>query len=639
MNVRRLFLLSCCVVSWCAPGGFAQIQQPGAGSDVPARPRLLSPLPDAGAIRTRPFFSWSATPGAVAYVLQLSTDSSFTTLMVSDTLGTDTTAHLPLPLAQRQAFAWRVGAVDASGFCVFADTAWCVTGAVPVARHVTLFDSRRDELNTAVSVVRNDNPYPVTIDSALIHPRMIVHTRMPLVLGAGDSMVMQLTYRPRTFGNETDTVWLAGEEGLTAVAFRARCSAPVLATRLYQVTLGPCAVTDSAAATLEFSNVGPLNKLTVRRVRTRTQFFSASFLPVRMLEPGEVLRVPVKFHVRAFKQDAFGTYTDTCLVESDGGEGRVVLRGESPSPRAWVEPQVLSFGDVAAGDTAVAVLRVMNRSVNDLRVDSIAARSRSVRPLLAKGKIGRTDTLLVPFRFVAGKYGTFMDTVSLANNSWWGALRIPVTARIPLPVLETGVDRMDFGTVRKGDTAGVVVRLSNSSISALRVDSIRTRTKAFRFSRPALPATVRKGDTLSFTLYFFPDSVRYFIDTLVIGSSAAGSPRKIVISGNGSPAGRESGTAAAPGQFELFQNFPNPFRGTTTFRYVLPEPGHVRLEIFTTLGQEVAVIVDGEQDAGYHNATWTATVTSGVYYYRLVATPRNDPGRQYKGTRKMVVMR
>jgi hypothetical protein len=232
-----------------------------------------------------------------------------------------------------------------------------------------------------------------------------------------------------------------------------------------------------------------------------------------------------------------------------------------------------------------------------------------------------------------------MDTVSLANNSWWGALRIPVIARIPLPVLETGTDRMDFGTVPKGDTAGVVVRLSNSSISALRVDSIRTRTKAFRFNRPALPATVRKGDTLSFTLYFFPDSIRYFTDTLIIGSSAAGSPRKIVLTGNGSPPGKESGTAAVAGQFELFQNFPNPFRGTTTFRYNLPEPGHVRLEIFTTLGQEVAVIVDGEQEAGYHNATWTATVTSGVYYYRLVATPRNDPGRQYKGTRKMVVMR
>lgn len=617
----------------------AQVPQAAIEHGQPVRPHLRAPLTGSGATRIPPRFSWSAVPGATGYLLQISADTSFATCFVSDTLGTDTTALVGRPFAPLQEFAWRVGIADAAGGYIFSDTAWCVTGSVPAARQVTLSDSRRDEQNTAVTVLRNDNAYPVTIDSALVHPRMSVLRRMPLVIGAGDSMVVHLSYRPRAFGEESDTVWMAGESGMTGVAFHALCSPPVLAARVSQVTLGPCSVTDSAAATLEFANAGPFNKLTVRRVRTRTQFFSASFLPVRTLEPGEVLRVPVKFHVRAYKPDAFGTYTDTCLVESDGGAGRVVLRGESPSPRAWVEPQVLSFGDVAAGDTAVAVLRLVNRSVNDLRIDSIGTRTRSVRPLVAKGRIGRIDTLLVPFRFIAGKYGTFMDTVSVANNSWWGALRVPVIARIPLPVLETGADRVDFGTVRKSDTAGVVIRIANSSISPLRVDSIRTRTKAFRFNRPPLPATVRKGDTLSFTLYFFPDSVRFFSDTLVIGSTAAGSPRKIVLTGNGSPPGGNGGAAVAPGQFELYQNFPNPFRGTTTFRYVLPEPGHVRLEIFTTLGQGVAVLVDGEQDAGFHNVTWTATVTSGVYYYRLVATPRSDPNRQYKGTRKMVVMR
>ncbi len=616
-----------------------QAQLPSVDPAQAVRPRLLAPLSGAGPTRITPAFLWSSVPGAATYLFQVSPDTTFTTVLVSDTLGADTTTVSRRPFGPHESFAWRVGAADAAGGYVFSDTAWCITGNVPSVRHVTLADSRRDEQNTAVTVIRNDNPYPLTIDSALAHPRMSVLMRTPFVIGAGDSIVVPLIYRPRRFGQESDTLWMAGESGLTGVPFRATCSPPVLAARFSQMTLGPCSVTDSAAATLEFANAGPFNKLTVRRVRTRTQFFSASFLPVRTLEPGEVLRVPVKFHVRAYKADAFGTYTDTCLVESDGGDGRVVLRGESPSPRAWVEPQVLSFGDVAAGDTAVAVLRLMNRSVNDLRVDSIGTRTRAVRPLVTKGRIARTDTLLVPFRFVAGKYGTFVDTVSLANNSWWGAVRVPVIARIPLPMLETGMDRVDFGAVRKSDTAGVVIRIANSSISPLRVDSIRTRTRAFRFSRPPLPATVRKGDTLAFTVYFFPDSVRFFSDTLIIGSSAAGSPRKIILTGNGSPPGENAGTAATPGQFELYQNFPNPFRGTTTFRYVLPEPGHVRLEIFTTLGQVVAVLVDGEQDAGFHNVTWTATVTSGVYYYRLVATPRSDQSRQFKGTRKMVVMR
>jgi hypothetical protein len=619
----------------------AQVSRPPADVIIPSlmAPRPLSPDTGAGWIRTRPVFVWTSVPGAVSYVLQVTQDLPFGPAAMSDTLGLDTIAVSPRLLVPGSRYCWRVGAVDVAGRGVFSDSLWCATGPAPSARPVRLPDSRRDQENTAFTVIRNGNAYPVTIDSAHMHPRMFVRSLLPLVIGAGDSVIARLAYRPRMFRDDADTLLLATESGDIAVAYSARCSPPVLVARASQVTLGPVAVTDSAAATLEFINAGPFNKLTVRRVRTRTQFFSASFLPVRTLEPGEVLRVPVKFHVRAFKPDAFGTYTDTCLVDSDGGYGRVVLRGDSPSPRAWIEPQVLSFGDVAAQDTAVAVLRLMNRSVNDLRVDSVGNRTKAVRTLVTRGRVGRSDTLSLPFRFVAGRYGVFADTVVLVNNSWWGPVRIPVVATVPYPVLETGMDRIDFGVVRRNDTAGVVVRLASGSISALRVDSIRTRTRAFRFSRPTLPYTIRRGDTLAFTLYFFPDSVRYFSDTLVIGSNASGGPRRIVISGNGAPPGATGGSAAMPGAFELFQNFPNPFRGTTTFRYATPEPGHVRLEIFTTLGQQVALLVDGEQDAGFHNVAWTATVTSGVYYYRLVATPRSDPGRQYKGTRKMVVMR
>jgi hypothetical protein len=78
------------------------------------------------------------------------------------------------------------------------------------------------------------------------------------------------------------------------------------------------------------------------------------------------------------------------------------------------------------------------------------------------------------------------------------------------------------------------------------------------------------------------------------------------------------GVTTQPISFRLEQNFPNPFNPTTTIRFSLAQGGHVSLKIFDILGREVATLVNGELEAGLHQATFQASIySSGIYFARL----------------------
>ena len=75
-----------------------------------------------------------------------------------------------------------------------------------------------------------------------------------------------------------------------------------------------------------------------------------------------------------------------------------------------------------------------------------------------------------------------------------------------------------------------------------------------------------------------------------------------------------------PTEFTVSQNYPNPFNPSTAIRYGLPEKAQVRLEVFNLLGQLVSLLVDGEREAGWHEAVLqNHSLASGLYIYRLSA--------------------
>ncbi|HSW54315.1 MAG TPA: T9SS type A sorting domain-containing protein [Ignavibacteriaceae bacterium] len=71
---------------------------------------------------------------------------------------------------------------------------------------------------------------------------------------------------------------------------------------------------------------------------------------------------------------------------------------------------------------------------------------------------------------------------------------------------------------------------------------------------------------------------------------------------------------AAPVQFELKQNFPNPFNPATHITYNLPRDGFVTIKVYDIVGSEIAALVNEEKKAGSYLVTFDGVnLSSGVY--------------------------
>jgi hypothetical protein len=90
--------------------------------------------------------------------------------------------------------------------------------------------------------------------------------------------------------------------------------------------------------------------------------------------------------------------------------------------------------------------------------------------------------------------------------------------------------------------------------------------------------------------------------------------------------------------FNLSQNFPNPFNPGTVIFYQIPKAAGVELKIYNFLGQSVRNLVQKQQAAGRYEVAWDGlddtgrSVPSGMYIYQITAG-------DYQAAKRMILLK
>ena len=346
----------------------------------------------------------------------------------------------------------------------------------------------------------------------------------PHTISANDTFTLQVYFKPLAFGNFVDTLTIQSNGGTAHIP-------------LSGISPYPTAILSKTASSFPSAVIGTIyrdslsvkdttiNKLTIDSAYTRTRWFTAGLSKDTCgLNDSLFARI-------TFTPDSARSYTDTLYLVNNSQTPliKIPLSGNVPAPVLSVPAAAVALPQSATTDSSSLDVTIHDPSINPLTVSSLSLKTnafhiRTALPLTVQGK----DSAKVHIVFLPQSFGTFNDTLSIVSNG--GNTQIPLSATSPYPIALVSRNRLDYGMVSlgTGQIQNIVVR--DSSINALSIDTIYTKTKAYKVSLSR--GTVKPADSLTISMTFTPDTTGDFNDTLYIRNNSQTPLYRLPLSGS-----------------------------------------------------------------------------------------------------------
>jgi hypothetical protein len=207
----------------------------------------------------------------------------------------------------------------------------------------------------------------------------------------------------------------------------------------------------------------------------------------------------------------------------------------------------------------------------------------------------------------------------------------------PYPVLEVSVTQLSYGNVAAGTSESQTFWVYNrGAVDDLDITAYTFQPVALSniyIFNPSL-YSVAAGDSQEVTVTFSPAEIRAYTGRVFIVNNSENTPSyQLLLLGTGIANDADDPESGMPREFALSQNYPNPFNPSTQIEFALPVQSAVKLSVFNTLGQQVATLLQGNLDAGFHSVEFGASdLSAGLYFYKLEAGA-------FTQTRKMMLLK
>ncbi len=410
---------------------------------------------------------------------------------------------------------------------------------------------------TQSATLANSGGSSLTISQATVNGNgfTLSGLTMPLTLGAGQSVVVSVSFTPPAGGPDSGSIALGfvvstqGHNGkghggglagtnstvMVPVSGTGMTAGQLVATPA-SVSLGNVQVGTNQTQQVTITNSGG-TIVTISQATTIGTGFSASGLALPLtLAAGQ----SQSFNV-TFAPQVAGTVSGSISLASDATNPTlsILLSATAVTPGSLVSnPSSLSFGNVQTGTSQTLSATLTNSGGTSVTISQASASGSgytlSGLSLPTTLSAGQSKTFSV--QFAPQTSGSVSGNVAITSDASNPTLNVPLSGSGVTPgTLGASPSSLSFGTVLVGNNSSLQETLTNTGGSSVTISQANVSGSGLSVS--GVPATLAAGQSANFNVTFAPQSSGAVTGSVSIVSNASNSTLKITLSGTGATPG------------------------------------------------------------------------------------------------------